>query len=1268
LGNREDKIRAYYNSLHRSDKIQSYYNSQHRQNKINSFYVNRGRSYYGAALDESNDPERDVTWSGSPSLIQNPNASLFKAGLVTGGVLAAGKLPFGQGRVWDKYVSGLRHFEEYFFGRIPRTLQLSNIASQFETAARQTRLITPDQLAKYSAGQIGYLEKLTGKGSYDILRQGLRFDNGKLSFAESGEVILKNAGILRNVNKSAHFSTSYARSLGVKNISEKLFSESLPFTNAAGQEVSEISQIIGHNNRLGHVARQLGGYGTELVERANRLAKSDLPFIGKYLRKALGKNGFGVESGSGFETLARLTGKLGILGGAAVLGYQTADWAVRNTDALNNTAFDKGITAGIATGWAKLNLSYAKIGDLTGWTQRSKNQEQYAPGSTDVFKLAAFPIMGAIAAASGHFLARNIMTARLQRRGHDVAEASELAGKVLKRFVGDGLFSTLGKSFKNSNNSILRSIGHSPLTMLTTAGALLGAIPILPFIFNALAPSKSEDELRDIYSGKQEVAIKKNRWWTLGRSPYEGSNTQYYRENWFARMMHGGKEKQIWGPLETDGEISPVGKFIKSNFTYDVERAHYYDRPFPVSGQAFNDVPIIGPLLSATVGRIIKSSILMHQDEFYNSSNGSYLNLSPGFGVDRNTSMGEQPPGTPINPGFKNAFSEQMYRMQQLTGLPGFLMSTIKKAVTGSPGLFDQERQLQSADDITSASRGYYDMNLGDIGGTNEFFRRLLPHKQNQIETYNPIRNSMPDWMIGSGDRGPDLQHGDPYSAIPEGEIRLPGEGFAAAHPELKGVDPADYPDIWKYKILADVAPFSSKFNDVEKRIADANRERRLSEDEKTIYDQTKAQLKEKRNKRTFDEYKYRKEKLDPVEQALSDWNEKQKDPATQPSWFEKTLGSYWQTLAHNVGSPFEYLTPVSPAAKLIHMQTAIEDYSKNQVYGTENAFWDRPWSNFIRPFLTSSAHALGNDKVPGVIKDKRKVEEYFDILKYLKFTRLKNIAGSSGDEDAKSQFEQKRRETLFGINPFGFDYSEIFRALPRRDRDYYNAFAETKDLDKRAEILKLIPENEKGLFVAKWRQSDSTDFAKAVKLGLLKQDEIDKGNEQVKKMYDDMSTEGMPKSKDLWQEYIKTRTRGESYPDWYRRAKLLPQKANDLGMNIPGPDFVGWNPNVDLDDIKLKVVQNLGESIQDYDLWPNREKQLAYKKAFINDEAIAPIERPNKSDPSEIRNNIQKILTEFNIQDVQIDVTMMKGNNNHVHMDIQEDRSAELKERLRAN
>jgi len=69
----------------------------------------------------------------------------------------------------------------------------------------------------------------------------------------------------------------------------------------------------------------------------------------------------------------------------------------------------------------------------------------------------------------------------------------------------------------------------------------------------------------------------------------------------------------------------------------------------------------------------------------------------------------------------------------------------------------------------------------------------------------------MPSWMPGS-DYMTDFRKGDPYVKVDQGYARLPGAGYEAIHPELKGLDPEDYPHIARLRILGDIAPYSREY------------------------------------------------------------------------------------------------------------------------------------------------------------------------------------------------------------------------------------------------------------------------------------------------------------------------------------------------------------------------------------------------------------------------------------------------------------------------
>jgi hypothetical protein len=124
---------------------------------------------------------------------------------------------------------------------------------------------------------------------------------------------------------------------------------------------------------------------------------------------------------------------------------------------------------------------------------------------------------------------------------------------------------------------------------------------------------------------------------------------------------------------------------------------------------------------------------------------------------------------------------------------------------------------------MTNISRQYYERELGaGLGpspsmkehfGYSEPLRRFIQRESFEPQA-NEIPNTMPSWLPGD-DYMTNFRKGDPYVRIDDGYARLPGAGYEALHPELKGLNPEDYPDIHKLRILSDVAPYSREYNQV---------------------------------------------------------------------------------------------------------------------------------------------------------------------------------------------------------------------------------------------------------------------------------------------------------------------------------------------------------------------------------------------------------------------------------------------------------------------
>ena len=114
--------------------------------------------------------------------------------------------------------------------------------------------------------------------------------------------------------------------------------------------------------------------------------------------------------------------------------------------------------------------------------------------------------------------------------------------------------------------------------------------------------------------------------------------------------------------------------------------------------------------------------------------------------------------------------------------------------------------QYANAGAMTSTSRRFWDANIGGFGGElMEIARRFFPSEDKSIIRYNPLRNSMPEWLPER------FLTGDPFTSLPKGEMRMPGKGYETLndlHPDEFG----EYGAFDRFKILADIAPTSEEY------------------------------------------------------------------------------------------------------------------------------------------------------------------------------------------------------------------------------------------------------------------------------------------------------------------------------------------------------------------------------------------------------------------------------------------------------------------------
>lgn len=1246
--------------------------------------------------------QQQVPLSGSqntPVTTLDQVQGIANFGLGVGALALFGEHRFDSGkRGWDYIIQGVRAAEEYSPANVLRTFQLSHLLSPLESASRDYRYISPETIRSLRSSSAGYQwlrysSHLIGTDltSPEVLSQGIRFEKGRIFLGKTGsEVLLQNAGLIRAPTGALPtFQEGYARSLFGENLSSlrEAFTTKIPFETATGQTLSESAIFVGGHTKAEAAKRYAFGYGTSLVERFNRLISSpgDFPGFGTFGQK-IGKV-LGVEPSSGLKTYGKLALKLGIGLPLAYMAYGEADWLARQI-------IPGGITGTLATIYTKAHVAASTFAELTGLHALREAQEEYAPGSTSLMRLAGFPLVGFMGGATLSYAQRAGGMLLSQMEGATLEEAS-LAGKAIEPYLINKLYGTevpseisrrlkpgtidlvekqTEKLLSGWEGKIARGIAEqqekrgllgglarllgkvTPGKIKGLIGAGIGLAAVAPFIPGALIPSKRPDELRRIYSGEQYVPIKKGRFWELSNSPFEGKRP-FFAPSWYVRLMLRGQDMVTYG-----ADLSPIGQWAKRNLTYGIEKETYWTRPYPKTSGAFEGTPFVGPLLAGTIGQVVKPTRMMHPEVW--GPGGSSLPQMPLQGNEQNivpTGMGI-PGGLPISPNDPRVMiSNQVDMIRDVVGLPGFALGSIKEAITGRPGVFDQEVRLASAGTMYSPVRDLYEEELGGMFGPGEILRRLFPRKQ-RIPEWNAIPNAFTDvgWLPGEGEFGPNVKIGDLFTQVQLGSYRLPGPVYEALHPSVKGLHPSEYPLLERFRILANVSPWSDNYHDTLAQIRTARDAGEFSPAEEEDIQRIMRQVDETKTAKTFFEYKYRSRRLPPAEEELARINENSKTMGGPISWAGSLLGAYWETLGHNMEGPLETLIPIAPAAKLIRMRTAIEDYEKTQLYGKETSFWQHPVRDFLKPFMNTVKHSAGWDSIPEEVKRQRGIEEYFDALKWIKFTRLKRLAENAGDMQTAESFESQRRSTLIGANLLNPNPTQVYRAMPRRERDYFDSFVKA-DLDERVQILKMVPKNEQPVYVARWLLRDAENAKKLEEKSIFGLGLFSEARKSIETLEEQRSTEGLPTSTTLHLQYWAGRQKGESYTDWYRANFLVPQATE--GFNVPGPSWIGFRPEVELDDIKLKVLENMGESPEQYDIW-QEEQYRTLQKPFLDDAAREI--QPTLLNLGGNHNKIRQVLAARGISNTDVVTIPNNSGQFNIEMDIQEDRNRDMKTLVR--
>ncbi len=227
---------------------------------------------------------------------------------------------------------------------------------------------------------------------------------------------------------------------------------------------------------------------------------------------------------------------------------------------------------------------------------------------------------------------------------------------------------------------------------------------------------------------------------------------------------------------------------------------------------------------------------------------------------------------------------------------------------------------------------------------------------------------------------------------------------------------------------------------------------------------------------------------------------------------------------------------------------------------------------------VSSMAHSLGFNALPASVKHERATEQYWDIIKYIKYKKLQ---GQSETQDEAEYYQSLSERTLVGADPIN-NKEGAKQALSYSKQDYFDYFANEPDAKKRGKIMDVISNSEKRIYGAIW----TANLANG-------------GNDKLKEKYRILKeTGGYDVDKDVLEDYKKDSS-GSGDLKEYVRARYISQYLKS--HKLPGLNWEGWDKDVNIDNVEIHSLLTEGEQVQDYGYFEQQKRQAAYDKgAYI--------------------------------------------------------------------
>lgn len=423
--------------------------------------------------------------------------------------------------------------------------------------------------------------------------------------------------------------------------------------------------------------------------------------------------------------------------------------------------------------------------------------------------------------------------------------------------------------------------------------------------------------------------------------------------------------------------------------------------------------------------------------------------------------------------------------------------------------------------------------------------------------------------------------------------------------------------------------------------------------------------------------------------------------------------GSIFESFSHR-DLPFN--------TKFMQTRSALEQYERRDLYGKDWQSWTNPIEGFLKPTyenmirknpvvatsvgmlvgsmfgapgnrygkliggtiggaigLIGSTSRLAKEKITGEAyiperrQKEREMNEYFDMLKYVKnrklFDKFRDAAIEKEGVDPAEILAKNKRDGEYRKNEI-YKLSNIkkdlytdtisFQDAKKAARFEGNDRKELEDyLTKRITSLKNYRDAEAVTPLAAqaimyYNESEKTAYG--YDAGEPIQNMLSALNRKDRKYFSpflEAPEEERDRILQIAPSYMK-RALQSAYGRVVDPKKDITEYFQE--HYLPGSDWAGWNPEVDLEDVKIKMVKHEGMDASEFDIWSDDEERAKHLQI--------PLPKLNYSERAGIvREKLRSVLMNAGLDEVMVDVSVTQEPGISVDMDIQKDRRKDIEE-----